>query len=121
MCLSFSSHLFCLPASRLSLHASLYDTDSDHSFSQLSARAALACSEGQSAWNSVGAMSTPSRQLGSLNRDTCVLLVSNPQPPTVVGTGVLWVWTGTHPCDDLPKQDGEPSERQLLLACLLVL
>ena len=87
MCLSFSSHLFCLPASRLSLHASLYDTDSDHSFSQLSARAALACSEGESAWNSVGAMSTPSRQLGSLNRDTCVLLVSNPQPPHRGGHG----------------------------------
>ena len=26
----------------------------------------------------------------------------------------------THPCDDPPKQDGEPSERQLVLACLLV-
>ena len=40
--------------------------------------------------------------------------------PTEVGTGVLWVLTGTHPCDDPPRQDGEPSERQLLLACLLV-
>ena len=51
----------------------------------------------------------------------CVVeLVSNPQPPTEVGTGALWVLTGTHPCDDPPKQDGEPSERQLVLACLLV-
>ena len=40
--------------------------------------------------------------------------------PTEVGTGVLWVLTGTHPCDDPPRQDGEPSERQLVLACLLV-
>ena len=40
--------------------------------------------------------------------------------PTEVGTGVLWVLIGTHKCDDAPKQDGEPSERQLLLACLLV-
>ena len=31
--------------------------------------------------------------------------------PTEVGTGALWVETGTHPCDDPPKQDGEPSER----------
>ena len=30
-----------------------------------------------------------------------------------MGTGVLWVLTGTHPCDDPPRQDGEPSERQL--------
>ena len=34
--------------------------------------------------------------------------------------GVLWALTGTHPCNDPPRQDGEPSERQLLLACLLV-
>ena len=47
--------------------------------------------------------------LGSL---LCVVeLVSNP------GTGVLWVLT--HPCDP-PRQDGEPSERQLVLACLHV-
>ena len=39
---------------------------------------------------------------------------------TEVGTGVLWVLTGTHPCDDPPRQDGEPSERKLVLACLLV-
>ena len=39
---------------------------------------------------------------------------------TEVGTGVLWVLTRTHPCDDPPRQDGEPSERQLVLACLLV-
>ena len=53
----------------------------------------------------------------------CVVeLVSNPQPlQTEVGTGVLWVLTGTHPCDDPPRQDGgEPSERQLVLACVLV-
>ena len=39
---------------------------------------------------------------------------------TEVGTGVLWVLTRTHPCDDRPRQDGEPAERQLVLACLLV-
>ena len=33
-----------------------------------------------------------------------------------MGTGVLWVLTGTHPCDDPPKQDGEPSVRGALLA-----
>ena len=41
--------------------------------------------------------------------------------PTEVGTSVLSVLTGTHPCDDPLRQDGEPSKRQLLLACLLVL
>ena len=56
--------------------------------------------------------------LGSL---LCVgVLVSNPQPPHRSGHGVLWVWTITHPCDDPPRHDGEASERQLLLACLLV-
>ena len=40
--------------------------------------------------------------------------------PTEMGTGVLWVLTRTHPCDDPPRQDGEPSERQLVLACWLV-
>ena len=40
--------------------------------------------------------------------------------PTEVGTGVLWVLTGTHPCDDAPRQVDEPSERQLVLVCLLV-
>ena len=28
--------------------------------------------------------------------------------------------TWTHPCDDPPRQDGGPSERQLVFACLLV-
>ena len=32
----------------------------------------------------------------------------------VVNTGVLWVLTRTHPCDDPPRQGGEPSERQLV-------
>ena len=40
--------------------------------------------------------------------------------PSEEGRGVLWVLTGTHPRDDPPRQDGESSERQLLLACLLV-
>ena len=39
---------------------------------------------------------------------------------TEVGTSVLWVLTGTHPCDDPPRKDGELSERQLVLTCLLV-
>ena len=34
-----------------------------------------------------------------------------------MGTGELGVLTGTHLCDDPPKQDGEPSVRQLVLAC----
>ena len=47
----------------------------------------------------------------------CVVeVVSNPQPLHEVGTGVLCVLTGTHPP---PRQYGEPSERQLVLACLL--
>ena len=36
---------------------------------------------------------------------------------------MLWVSTGTHPCDDSPRQDGEPSERQLLhcvFACAVI-
>ena len=39
------------------------------------------------------------------------------EPPTASrrnGTGVLWVLTGTHRCDDPPKQGGESSERQLV-------
>ena len=28
-----------------------------------------------------------------------LVVLSYPQPPTVVGTGVLWVLTGTHSCD----------------------
>ena len=39
------------------------------------------------------------------------------EPPTASrrnGTVVLWVLTGTHRCDDSPKQGGEPSERQLV-------
>ena len=39
------------------------------------------------------------------------------EPPTASrrnGTGVLWVLTGTHRCDDPPRQDGKPSERQLV-------
>ena len=38
------------------------------------------------------------------------------EPPTASrrnGTGVLWVLTGTHLCDDPPRQ-GESSERQLV-------
>ena len=30
-------------------------------------------------------------------------------------TGVLWVLTRTHLCDDSPRQGGEPSQRQLVL------
>ena len=39
------------------------------------------------------------------------------EPPTASrrnGTGVLWVLTGTHRCDDPPRQGGESSERQLV-------
>ena len=55
-----------------------------------------------------------------------VVLLSHPLLPTVVGTGVLWVLTGTHPCDDPPRHDGDPSKRQLVLCviarvCVVVL
>ena len=36
-------------------------------------------------------------------------------PSPFGSTGVLWVLTETHPCDDSPRQGGEPSERQLVL------
>ena len=44
----------------------------------------------------------------------CSWLVS--EPPTASrnnGTGVLWVLTGTHRCDDPPRQGGGSPERQL--------
>ena len=50
----------------------------------------------------------------------CWSASEQPTTSTEVGTGVLCVLTWTHPCDDPPKQDGEPSERQLELARLLV-
>ena len=42
--------------------------------------------------------------------------------PTEEGTGVLWVLTGTHPYDDPPRQDGEPSQpaRACMFACAVV-
>ena len=41
-------------------------------------------------------------------------VVSHLQPLLVRARSVLWVLTGTHPCDDPPRQDGEPPERQLV-------
>ena len=38
------------------------------------------------------------------------------EPPTAFPRGV-WVLAWTHPCDDPPRQDGEPSKRQLVLGC----
>ena len=50
----------------------------------------------------------------------CVFVVSDPSTASPrMGTGVLRELTGTHPCDDPSKHDGEPSERQLLLAWLM--
>ena len=45
---------------------------------------------------------------------------------TMVSTCVMWVLTGTHLCDDPPRQDGESPKRQLVLcvvasACVVVL
>ena len=45
---------------------------------------------------------------------SCVVVVEPPTASRRNGTGVLWVLTGTHRCDDPPRQDGEPSERQLV-------
>ena len=45
---------------------------------------------------------------------SCVVVVDPPTASRRNGTGVLWVLTGTHRCDDPPRQDGEPSERQLV-------
>ena len=61
-------------------------------------------------------------QLGQLRPtivDCVELLVS--EPPTASprkGTSVLWVLTGTHPCDATPRQVDVTPERQLLLAWL---
>ena len=45
---------------------------------------------------------------------SCVVVVEPPTASRRNGTGVLWVLTGTHRCDDPPTQDSEPSERQLV-------
>ena len=45
------------------------------------------------------------------------MLVVGAEPPTVSlrnGTGVLWVLTATHLCDDPPRQGGGSPERQLV-------
>ena len=39
--------------------------------------------------------------------------------PTEVGTGVQWVLTGSHPCDDPPRQEvGHQSASSCLRVCL---
>ena len=42
----------------------------------------------------------------------CVVVMSHPQP-SLSGTGVLWVSTGTHQCVDPPRQGGGSTMRQL--------
>ena len=62
--------------------------------------------------NRVWAMSAPSCHFGIIS--PCVMCAVG-EPPTassLSGARVyLWVLTGTHPCDDSPRQGGEPSER----------
>ena len=43
----------------------------------------------------------------------CSVVLSHPQPP-LSGTGVLWVLTGIHLCDDPSRQGGGSPERQLV-------
>ena len=43
----------------------------------------------------------------------CVVVMSHPQP-SLSGTGVLWVSTGTHRCVDPPRQGGGSTMRQLV-------
>ena len=52
--------------------------------------------------------------------------MSHPESSHRGGHGALWVLPGTHPGDDPPRQDGEPSKRHLVLcviasACVVVL
>ena len=51
---------------------------------------------------------------------SCVVVVEPPTASRRDGTGVLWVLTGTHRCDDPPRQGGESSERQLV-QCVVAL
>ena len=48
--------------------------------------------------------------IGLITCDTCVFCGltwrATHSLPSVEGTGVLWVLTGTHPCGPPPRQDG---------------